>query len=361
MLVNKEDADSLETIAVEGVGESLRDLWSFRVDVSVKKTNPQLLSSVFHSGEPILIDNVEKHIFQLNEASQNLVRQLGTKGFIIVPIRTEKLKWGVIVSDKIANGNERALSKNDVRLLQRVAQTLALALDQEKRVEEQRILRNLFERYVPSDIISKSLKNRNTETLGGTQRTVTAMFFDIRDFTAATQHMAPQSTVNFVNRVFSVVEEEVRKSGGRIDKFLGDGLLAVWGSLSETEDGDAGLAVSAAMALISRWPEVNLSLVASGLPEVHYGMGLHLGPALVGHVGGEARCEFTCMGATINLASRIEGSCKNHNAILAISDECFVRSGASKMGKNWCSEYVKLKGLSELCLIHFWKSECRNR
>lgn len=359
MLVNKENAEALETVAVEGVGDSLRDIWSFRVDVSVRKENPQLLSSVFHSGEPVLIDDVESHFFQLNESSQSLVRQLGTNGFIIVAIRSEKLKWGVIVSDKIPNGNQRTLTRNDVRLLQRVAQTLALALDQEKRVEEQRTLRNLFERYVPSDVISKSLVSRNKEILGGTQRNVTAMFFDIRDFTSITQHMAPQSVVNFVNRVFSVVEEVVRTSGGRIDKFLGDGLLAVWGSLTDTEDGDSAAAVQAAVSLVSLWPKVNASLVHSGLPEVHFGIGVHFGPALVGHVGGEARCEFTCMGSTINLASRIEGACKGQDAILALSDVCFMRSNARCLGVQWHSEYVRLKGVNELCLIHFWKRDVK--
>lgn len=356
MLVNQEDSKTLETFAVEGVGENLRELWNFRVDVSVRKENPQLISSVFHSGEPVIIDNVENHFFQFNEASRKLIRQLGTHGFIIVAIRSDKDTWGVIVSDKVPNGNQRRLLKNDVRLLQRVAQTLALALDQEKRVEEQRTLRSLFERYVPSDVISSSLANKNKEVLGGIQRNITAMFFDIRDFTSKTQSMSPQSVVNMVNRIFSAVEEEVRKSGGRIDKFLGDGALAVWGSLSDTRDGDASLALSAALALVQRWPDVNASLLKSGLPEVQFGIGLHTGPALVGHVGGEARCEFTCMGSTINLASRIEGTCKEHGAVVAVSQECFVLAVCSKDSVEWRSDFVRIKGLKELCLIHFLRA-----
>jgi|GEM_PF-2481156 len=356
MMIEHSGSDHLKTVAVEGLEKVPEALWAFRVDVTSKRENPLLLSSVFHGGQPVLINEVGSHTFQLNENSRALIDALKSNGFIMVPIATNLQKRGVLIADRIGTDRKKVLTSADVRLLQRVANVLAVALDKEERLEEQRALRAHFERYVPSSVISAAMRSPGAVVMGGTQRTISAMFVDVREFTRTTERMSPLAVVTFVNRIFAKLEGVVRAHGGRVDKFLGDGMLAVWGSLEDLPHGCAPEALEAACEILETMPLLNDDLAQHGFPSIRLGIGLHTGEALVGHVGGETRCEFTCMGAAVNMAARMEGLCKSLDAALVVSDPFLSHATSAGQGHGSLGMEavtgIEVRGFSGEAVVH---------
>ena len=301
-----ESRQTLRTAAVAGVEGDAEMLWKFTVDVSKRRANAVVLSTVFHAGSPIVINDIEQHMFQLNESSRRLVEQFGSRGFIIVPVPARIGRWGVIVADK--KRHERILDRDDVTVLERLSLQLGLALDKRSDFEREQRLRNHFQKYVPAAIVAEGL-GREEPILGGQVRDIVAMFVDIRGFTAMAERLSPAATVEILNKFFSVLEPIATEYGGTIDKFLGDGALITWGALGKVE-GDERRAVLAALTLSEQVAALSVRQISEGFMPIEVGIGLNYGPAIVGNIGSSNRMEFTSIGATVNFASRLETLCK---------------------------------------------------
>lgn len=143
----------------------------------------------------------------------------------------------------------------------------------------------------------------------GKRKNVAVLFSDLRGFTALSENQAPETVLQWLRDYHRAMVEIIFRHGGTLDKFLGDGILAVFGAPAENEDdADRALMAAAEMQLaLKRW---NLERVQKGQPEFRQGIGLHFGPATVGNVGVEERLEYTVIGDTVNVASRLQGMCK---------------------------------------------------
>ncbi|MCX6124366.1 MAG: GAF domain-containing protein, partial [Proteobacteria bacterium] len=222
----------LRTAAVSGINSNADLLWSYSVDVGVSKPNPMLLSSVFNSGAGVVIDDVANHIFQLNEASQALVSHFGSKGFVMAAIPARSGNWGVIIADR--KTKDRRLTRRDLVVLERLSQQIGLALDKKGDLERERNLRIQFQRYAPSALLHSSLQLGTQSKIGAQMRKVGVLFLDIRGFTRLSEIMPPTKTVELINGLFSLMDPIVRKFGGLVDKYLGDGALVTWGCLGDS-------------------------------------------------------------------------------------------------------------------------------
>jgi len=129
----------------------------------------------------------------------------------------------------------------------------------------------------------------------------------VRGFTRLAEHTAPEQVVGLLNRYFSAMTEIIFAYGGTLDKYIGDGLMALFGAPTATPE-DATHAVQAAVEMQRQMRHINTDLRAAGLPEISIGVGLHTGEATVGYVGSERRTEYTAIGDTVNLASRLESN-----------------------------------------------------
>lgn len=146
--------------------------------------------------------------------------------------------------------------------------------------------------------------------LSGTEKDITVMFVDIRNFTARSADRPPAEIVAMLNTFLTQMVEVVESEhGGMINKFLGDGFMALFGATGD-QTSHAADAVAAGRAMQGRLTEVNQKLEAEGLAPLAIGIGIHSGPAVVGSIGSEQRLEFTAIGSTVNLASRVEGLTK---------------------------------------------------
>lgn len=165
-----------------------------------------------------------------------------------------------------------------------------------------------FGQYV-SPAVAQALREGRIST-SGEERTVTVLFADIRGFTRMSEGMRPPAVLTFVNEYVDCLVEAAVEFGGRLDKVMGDGLLLVFGA-PEEDDQHARHAVQAAMAMRAALGQLNERRAARGEPAIKIGMGLHTGTVIAGSVGCSAhKLEYTVLGDAVNVASRVEGLCK---------------------------------------------------
>ena len=172
---------------------------------------------------------------------------------------------------------------------------------------DRRLVRDLFGRYVSPQVATEILElaDVNRLELGGEQRIVSVLFADIRGFTQMSEQMSPRDVVDMLNNYLSIIIERVLDNDGMVNKFAGDSIMAVWNAPQSQQD-HARLAVKAAweaQQVITEKQQDNASL-----PRVQFGIGINTGEAVAGNMGSSGRAEYTVIGDSVNLASRICGA-----------------------------------------------------
>jgi adenylate cyclase len=171
---------------------------------------------------------------------------------------------------------------------------------------ERERLKDTFGRFINREIAEKAIKGELE--LGGENRHVTVFFSDIRDFTAISERMSPQDVVEFLNSYLVRMVGCVTKTGGVVDKFIGDAIMAIWGAPATTGNvaRDALACVRAALMMRVALEEYNRSRGTEERPFLKIGCGINTGDVVVGQIGSRERMEYTVIGDTVNLASRTE-------------------------------------------------------
>ena len=179
-------------------------------------------------------------------------------------------------------------------------------------------LTDTFSRYVPATVVDQLTEEDAAVTLGGEEVEVSVMFADVRSFTSWSETLAPTEIIAELNEFLGELTQAVFDTGGTLDKFTGDGLMAFWGAPVHQPD-HAQRACAAACDMFVRVDACNARRVADGKPALKIGVGVHSGWALVGNVGHEQRLDYTAIGDTVNLAARLEGETKTAKCSALIS------------------------------------------
>lgn len=228
-------------------------------------------------------------------------------------------------------------------LLAAYLMALGLRLTREER--ERARTRSLFGRYVSEAVVEKLLSRGERPDLGGETATVTVLFCDIRNFTTIAEKLSAHEVVEMLNAYFGRVCEPILAQGGTVDKYIGDAVMAVFGSPVAHPDHArralrAALGMAAEAAAFGDWMQVRFA--DRGLPGFGVGVGLHSGEAVIGDIGTPKRREFTAIGDTVNAASRLEGVTKQLGCVIAASEATVHAAGAGvRTGK---METVPVKG-----------------
>jgi adenylate cyclase len=187
---------------------------------------------------------------------------------------------------------------------------------------ERQKLRDLFGAYMSADVAAALLAKDEAGDLTE-RRYVAILFVDVRGFTAFSQHRTPEVVVSVLNQFFEAAVDAIAASGGTVNKYLGDGLLAIFGAPVALERPGCA-AVEAALEISARLQALNRQLEARGVPALKIGIGIHAGDVVVGSIGSPRhKLEYTVIGDAVNVASRIEQLNKSMRTEILISEEVF--------------------------------------
>ncbi|TXG88121.1 MAG: adenylate/guanylate cyclase domain-containing protein [Rhodocyclaceae bacterium] len=206
-------------------------------------------------------------------------------------------------------------------------------------------VRRMFSRYVSKDVVARLLESDETPVLGGEAVRITVLFSDIRGFTTISERLSPEEVVEMLNRWLAAACTAVQKEGGSVDKFIGDAIMAEFGAPLHCDD-HARRALRAAIALrdaaveMAAWMKERFS--DRDLPDFGIGVGIHSGRAVVGNIGAPERMEYTAIGDTVNLASRLEGATRTLNCAIAASRAAIDEAGSGII--TGASQTIAVKG-----------------
>ncbi len=185
-----------------------------------------------------------------------------------------------------------------------------------------RFLKKAFTSYVSPALVGEIMKNPDMLKLGGEKRNITVLFSDIRGFTTISEKLTPESLVSVLNQYLSPMTDIVLKNKGTLDKYIGDAIMAIYNAPLNIED-HAVLACKSAIDMLEKLKELNNSFKEKGLPEIDIGVGINTGDVIVGNMGTDMRFDYTAIGDTVNLASRLEGMNKVYKTHIIISEFTF--------------------------------------
>lgn len=194
-------------------------------------------------------------------------------------------------------------------------------------------------RFLPRQVVDRVLKSAGA-ALEPVEREVTILFSDIRDFTSLSERKPPEQVLRFLDDYFGHMAQIVKGHEGMLNKFLGDGLMAVWG-VPEPQPDHAERALKAAIDMKKKLAELNAERQRAGLLPIRIGIGVHSGVVAAGMLGGADQREYTVIGDAVNLASRIEGLTKSVGADILASERAFQLGGGRLHGERVGEEKVK--------------------
>jgi len=219
-------------------------------------------------------------------------------------------------------------------------------------LRERNLVKEIFGRYVTTQVSEQVLNGR--VNLGGEIRRVTILFSDIRDFTSTAEKMEPMEVVSFLNEYFSEMVEAVFEYGGVLDKFLGDGMMAVFGSFEEADH--PRTAIMAALRMKALLAKINGKRGITGHSPIRIGIGIHTDEVIVGNIGSQKRLEYTVIGDGVNTCARVESLNKEFGTTILITSstyedvkdifECRLMPEVQMKGKTRtlkCYEVVSMK------------------
>jgi adenylate cyclase len=243
-------------------------------------------------------------------------------------------------------------SEDDLDFLNAIAGGTSIAVDNamsHNRLVREELARAAYSRFMPKHVVDEILANPNALSLGGKNAVVTMLFSDVRGFTSMSESLPPETVVQILNEYFADMAPIVFDYHGLLDKYMGDGLMALFG-VPYPSDTAASDAVAAAIAMQRRMEVVNRDLKARGLSEIAIGIGINTGTVTVGYIGSEQRTDYTAIGDSVNLAARLEKEAHAGQIIISQATLNAVE-GLFPVRPCGCGE-VKIRGKKEAVQIY---------
>ena len=292
-------------------GEILYQIGAKTRDISYEKLTEKLAVSRTITNrvmsERVAILSQDAKTDEQFQGAESIVSQ-GVRSTICAPLVTPSAVHGVIYADRL--DPFAAFSADHLEMISAVAALTAVTVETikaHKRLAREEVARANYSRFMPEYVVQQLLENPDSFRLGGANQTITVLFADIRGFTAISERENPEDVVRLLNHYFTAMSEIIFANGGTLDKYIGDGLMALFGAPTATPD-DARNALNAAVAMQRELVLLKSRLGEEDFSRIAIGIGLHTGVATIGYIGSERRSEYTAIGDTVNLASRLESN-----------------------------------------------------
>ncbi|MBN2538932.1 MAG: GAF domain-containing protein [Deltaproteobacteria bacterium] len=295
----------------------IQDLKDFRI-----KIGQGVAGYVAARGDAVIVNDVRKSSLFFPDVDK--VTGFHTKAVLCVPMISQGKVVGVI---EVLNKMDGDFDSSDKQLLQSIASSVSVAIENANlynetlsMAEKEREIRNIFQKFVPKEVVDRIIHGAETEQLVVEEfRMLTLINIDIRGFSLLAQKLGPQKTVLMLNRFFSVMGGIVFKNHGIVDKYLGDGFLAIFGApVSSIQDADN--AVAAAFEMKESIAEVNDYWLKETGDSVTVGISVHTGEVVVGNIGFDKKMDYTVIGDSVNTVFRLQEFTKAYPNSILISD-----------------------------------------
>jgi adenylate cyclase len=204
---------------------------------------------------------------------------------------------------------------------------------------EKRYLRNVFEHYLDPDVISAVLDSPEGLKLGGEKRHLAILFADIVSFTKRAEKTEPEDLLALLNTYMTSMIDVILKTGGVVDKLMGDGIMAFWGAPNDLENPSRS-ALDCALKMLENLHELQKN--DPRFADLDIGIGISSGDVVVGNLGGEKRFDYSVIGDSVNFSSRLEGLTRHFKVHLLVSRQTYSEAGAGYIAREL--GLVKVKG-----------------
>jgi adenylate cyclase len=240
--------------------------------------------------------------------------------YIFAKTISDPISLLVAASDKIRGGNYHIVLESRNR--DEIGHLTSAFSDMAKGLDEREKLKGALGKFVNPEIAERALKGELQ--LGGERKDATIFFSDIRSFTSISEKLEPEEVVEFLNEYMTLMVDCVNKTNGVVDKFIGDAIMAVWGT-PVSRGNDPENCINAALMMRKALIKYNVGRGTDKKPRIMIGCGINSGPVLSGQIGSNERLEYTVIGDAVNLASRIESLNKPFRTDILISENTYER------------------------------------
>ncbi|MFH1467609.1 MAG: AAA family ATPase [Pseudomonadota bacterium] len=272
-------------------------------------------------------------------AADPYLRQVSARSLLCLPLEHRGRQAGVLYLEN--DEATHAFSGERVKLLQMLCGQIAISIENARLFADQERLARAYERFVPREFLGLLGKTSIVEVALGDQveREMTVLFMDIRGFTALSETMRPAETFAFINEFLSVMEPACSRYQGFVDKYVGDGIMALFPTGADD-------ALAAAVEMVEALARFNAGRTQQGQPAVRVGIGLNSGLLMLGTVGGPDRMDGTVISDAVNLASRVEGLTRVFGSTILISGHTRSHLRATERFELRLIGRVRVKGKS---------------
>ncbi len=309
-------------------GKELEFKVALNIDVSKLETirvrlGQGIAGYVAALGESVIENNIERS--SMFDSSVDVLTGYVTRAILCVPIISQGKVIGVI---EVINKIGGSFGINDQYLLQSIASSVSIAIENARlyretvsMAEHERGIRQIFQKFVPGEIVDKIIHGAEHEKVMIEEfRTLTLLNIDMRGFSILAMDIGPQKTVAVLNHFFSTMGEIVFSNHGIVDKYLGDGFLAIFGA-PVSSAADADNAINAALAMQGAMEELNSYFKKEAGISVKIGISIHTGEAVVGNIGFEKKMDYTVIGDSVNTVFSLQEVTKTIPNSIVISDK----------------------------------------
>jgi PAS domain S-box-containing protein len=210
-------------------------------------------------------------------------------------------------------------------------------------VEERRFVKDMFARYLSNEVVENLMEHPELVKPGGDKKTATVLFADIRGYTSFSEDKDPEYIIEVLNNYFREAVEVIITYRGYIDKFIGDAIMAAWGVPMMSEQQDAELAVSCALAIQDLVGSSKRKFFTGDASSLRIGIGMHTGPLVAGNLGSDRRMDYSVIGDTVNVAARLEGIAGPGEVVITKATKDLLSDGFKLEHR----DAVKVKGKAE--------------
>jgi adenylate cyclase len=307
--------------------------------------------------EKLMNDRVPLLIYDVGTderfSSSQSLRMSGIRSAMCAPLIYKDHVFGIFYVDCLSKAY--AFTQEELAIFSVIAAEAAISFDNARSHEELArgmVERQAFERFLSSNIVEKILANPDEIHLGGENQTVTILFSDIRGFTRMSEHMEPHAVVKLLNEYFAEMTDLIFESGGTLDKYLGDGIMVLYGAPFGAPD-DAMRATKTAIEMQRALADLNRQWESQGQSPLSIGIGINTGPVTAGYIGSAKRMDYTVIGDAVNLASRL---CSNAlGGQILVSESTYRQMSGSILAQRL--EPIRVKGKETPVELHevFWQ------